>query len=59
MSNTSRWRSAGVGKIVVPKTITQDEALAVARADASIGKFITGEPKKVIFVAGRLLNVVV
>ena len=47
------------GKLVVPKTITQDDALAAARADASIGKFITGEPKKVIFVPGRLLNVVV
>jgi len=47
------------GKLVVSKTITQDEALAAARADASIGKFITGEPKKVILVPGRLLNVVV
>ncbi len=46
------------GKLVVSKTITQDEALAAARADASIGKFITGEPKKVILVPGRLLNVV-
>lgn len=47
------------GKLVVSKTITQDEALAAARADASIGKFITGEPKKVILVPGRLLNIVV
>ena len=46
------------GKLVVPKSITQDEALAAARADASIGKFFTGEPKKVILVPGRLLNVV-
>jgi leucyl-tRNA synthetase len=46
------------GKLVVAKTITQDEALAAARADASIGKFIIGEPKKVILVPGRLLNVV-
>ena len=47
------------GKLVVSKSITQDDALAAARADAVIGKFITGEPKKVIFVPGRLLNVVV
>jgi leucyl-tRNA synthetase len=47
------------GKLVVPKTITQDEALAAAKADPSIGKFITGEPKKVILVPGRLLNVVI
>jgi leucyl-tRNA synthetase len=47
------------GKIVVAKDITQDAALAAAKADAVIGKFITGEPKKVILVPGRLLNVVV
>ncbi|MBX3174395.1 MAG: leucine--tRNA ligase [Gemmatimonadaceae bacterium] len=47
------------GKVVVPKSVTQDQALAVAKADAQIGKFITGEPKKVILVPGRLLNVVV
>jgi leucyl-tRNA synthetase len=47
------------GKLVVAKDITQDAALAAAKADAAIGKFITGEPKKVILVPGRLLNVVV
>lgn len=47
------------GKISVAKDITQDAALAAAKADAVIGKFITGEPKKVILVPGRLLNVVV
>jgi len=47
------------GKLVLPKSVTQDEALAAARADATIGKFIVGEPKKVILVPGRLLNVVV
>ena len=47
------------GKLLVAKTITQDAALAAAKADPAIGKFITGEPKKVILVPGRLLNVVV
>jgi len=47
------------GKIVVAKDVTQEAALAAAKADANIGKFITGEPKKVILVPGRLLNVVV
>ena len=47
------------GKINVAKDITQDAALAAALAEPSIGKFITGEPKKVILVPGRLLNVVV
>lgn len=47
------------GKVIVSKDVTQDEALAAAKADPAIGKFITGEPKKVILVPGRLLNVVV
>ena len=47
------------GKLLVARTITQDAALAAAKADPAIGKFITGEPKKVILVPGRLLNVVV
>jgi leucyl-tRNA synthetase len=46
------------GKVVVSASVSQAEALAAARADAAIGKFITGEPKKVILVPGRLLNVV-
>jgi leucyl-tRNA synthetase len=47
------------GTVVVAKTATQDEALAAARANGSIAKFITGEPKKIILVAGRLLSIVV
>ena len=47
------------GKVIVAASVTQEEALAAARADAGISRFITGEPKKVILVPGRLLNVVV
>jgi leucyl-tRNA synthetase len=47
------------GTIQVTKDITQDEALAQAMAEPNIAKFITATPKKVIFVPGRLLNVVV
>ncbi|MBX7118893.1 MAG: leucine--tRNA ligase [Gemmatimonadaceae bacterium] len=47
------------GKLVVPKDVTQDQALAAAKADPVIGRFLTGAPKKVILVPGRLLNVVV
>jgi leucyl-tRNA synthetase len=47
------------GTVAVAKTVTQDEALAAAHADPAIAKFITGAPKKVILVPGRLLNVVV
>jgi leucyl-tRNA synthetase len=47
------------GTIQVAKTITQDGAVSAAMADQSIAKFVTGMPKKIIFVPGRLLNLVV
>jgi leucyl-tRNA synthetase len=47
------------GKISASREITQDDALAAATADPAVAKFITGTPKKVIFVPGRLLNIVV
>jgi leucyl-tRNA synthetase len=47
------------GTVQVPVDATQDVVMAAAMADASIAKFVTGEPKKVIYVKGRLLNVVV
>ena len=47
------------GTIQVAKEIGQEGALAAALADPGIGKFVTGAPKKVIFVPGRLLNIVV
>jgi leucyl-tRNA synthetase len=46
------------GKVRVPRDVTQDAAVAAAQADSGIGKFITGAPKKVIYVPGRLLNIV-
>jgi leucyl-tRNA synthetase len=47
------------GKLRVPVAITQDEAMAMARADEGVAKFITGDIKKIIFVPKRLLNIVV
>ncbi|HEX4683663.1 MAG TPA: leucine--tRNA ligase, partial [Gemmatimonadaceae bacterium] len=47
------------GTIQIPNGAGQDAALAAARAEQSIAKFITGEPRKVIFVPARLLNLVV
>jgi leucyl-tRNA synthetase len=47
------------GKLRLPADVTQDAALAHATADAAIAKFLSGEPKKVIFVPKRLLNIVV
>jgi hypothetical protein len=43
----------------VPVGAGQDDALAAAMADATIAKFASGTPRKVIFVAGRLLNIVI
>jgi leucyl-tRNA synthetase len=47
------------GRLNVPKGISQEGALAEAMAEKSIAKFVSGEPKKVVFVPGRLLNIVV
>ncbi len=47
------------GTIQVPVDVTQDDALAAALAEEGVAKFVTGEPRKVIFVKGRLLNLVV
>jgi leucyl-tRNA synthetase len=46
-------------KIQVPRDVSQERAMELAMADAAVSKFVTGTPKKVIFVPGRLLNLVV
>ena len=47
------------GTISVSKSATQDEAMAAVMADPALAKFITGTPKRIIFVAGRLINIIV
>ena len=47
------------GTITVPREVTKDAALELALAESSIGRFVPAAPKKVVFVPGRLLNVVV
>jgi leucyl-tRNA synthetase len=47
------------GTITVSKTATQDEAMAAAIAEPNVAKFVTGPVRRVIFVAGRMLNLVV
>jgi leucyl-tRNA synthetase len=47
------------GRIQVTRDVTEQDAVAAALAIPSIAKFVTGPPKKVIFVRGRLLNIVV
>ena len=46
------------GKLSVPKDINQEAAVAEAMAEPTISKFVTGEARKIIFVPGRLLNIV-
>ena len=47
------------GTVQVAKTASQDEVMAAVMADASLAKFITGTPKRIVFVPGRLINVIV
>jgi leucyl-tRNA synthetase len=46
------------GTIRVRPDVTKDDAVAIALATPAIARFVTGEIKKVIFVPGRLLNIV-
>jgi leucyl-tRNA synthetase len=46
-------------RITVDREITEEAAVAAALADPVVAKFVAGAPKKVIFVPGRLLNIVV
>ena len=47
------------GTISVPTAANQDDALAAVMADPALAKFVTGAPTRVIFVPGRLINVIV
>jgi len=45
-------------KITVPRDISEEAAVGAALADPTVAKFVGGAPKKIIFVQGRLLNIV-
>jgi leucyl-tRNA synthetase len=47
------------GTVSVPRTVTQDDVMSAVTADPTLAKFITGVPKRIIFVPGRLINVIV
>jgi leucyl-tRNA synthetase len=47
------------GTLSAPRDIDQTAAVAAAMADPQIAKFVTGAPRKIVFVPGRLLNLVV
>jgi leucyl-tRNA synthetase len=46
------------GTIDLPPDVSQDAAVAAALADAAIRRHVPTEPRRVIFVAGKLLNFV-
>ncbi|MDE3128936.1 MAG: class I tRNA ligase family protein, partial [Gemmatimonadota bacterium] len=46
------------GTVQVPKDAEQAAVLEAAMAEPGIAKFVTGAPKKVIYVKNRLLNIV-
>jgi leucyl-tRNA synthetase len=45
-------------RIVVARDISEEAAMVAALADPTVARFVTGAPKKIIFVPGRLLNIV-
>jgi leucyl-tRNA synthetase len=47
------------GTVPVARDVSQDDAMAAALAEPAIAKFVVGEPRKIIFVPGRLLNILV
>ena len=48
------------GQIVISKTAPQQEAMAAARAEASVAKFLDGkETVKEVYVPGKIINIVV
>ena len=47
------------GKVQVPPAVTREEAQAAALADPAVVRFVTTPPTKVVYVPGRLINIVV
>ena len=47
------------GVVKVNKDATQEEIVAVAKEVPEIAKYLTSEPKKIIYVKGKIFNIVV
>ena len=45
-------------RIMVARDIPEEAAVVAALADPTVARFVVGAPKKIIFVPGRLLNIV-
>ena len=47
------------GVISVPAAATQEEVVAIAKQSAEVAKYLTSEPRKVIYVPKKILNFIV
>ena len=47
------------GTITISKEAEESEVMQLAKADEKIKTRITGDPKKVIYVKGKILNIVI
>jgi leucyl-tRNA synthetase len=45
-------------RIMMPREISEEAAVVAALADPTVARFVSGAPRKIIFVPGRLLNIV-
>ena len=45
-------------KLVVTPDTLEDEIKKLALADENVQKFVTGEPRKVIYIPGKLVSIV-
>ncbi len=46
-------------KLILPADINEADAKAAALGDENVKKYLTGEPKKVIFIKGKLISIVI
>lgn len=46
------------GEIIVTTNTTQEEAMTLAAQEVNINKYLISTPKKVVYVPGRILNVI-
>ena len=44
--------------IEVSKEVNQDEVMNVVKEDKKLSWYLVGEPKKIIYIQGKILNIV-
>lgn len=47
------------GTIEIGKDASQDDVMLAVRGDTKLSGYLTGEPKKIIYVAGKICNIIV